>query len=123
MTTAPSARAAFINLPNKLTIARVAMVPVFVLLLSMHQWVCYLLAYAVFTAATITDYWDGKIARERNLVTNFGKLIDPVADKVLLAAAFVMLMMLPSGATPWDACCSSSSCVSGKNAATNGPSG
>jgi len=84
-----------INLPNKLTLSRVVMVPVFVLALSITHWATYVIACVVFTIATITDYYDGKIARERNLITNFGKLFDPVADKVLLAAAFVMLMNLP----------------------------
>lgn len=49
----------------------------------------------LFIAAALTDYYDGKIARERNLITNFGKLFDPVADKVLMAAALIMLMTLP----------------------------
>jgi CDP-diacylglycerol--glycerol-3-phosphate 3-phosphatidyltransferase len=84
------------NLPNQLTLARVVMAPVFVALLSFHHWPFYLAAYAVFVAATITDYYDGKIARERNLVTNFGKLLDPVADKVLLMSGFIMLMTIPS---------------------------
>ena len=83
-----------INLPNKLTLARILMVPVLVALLSFESLVSYVLGYMVFAAATLTDYYDGKIARERNLVTNFGKLCDPIADKVLLAAAFIMLMKL-----------------------------
>ena len=87
--------AASINLPNKLTLSRVLMVPVFVALLSVHHVAAYICAFIVFSLATITDYYDGKIARERNLITNFGKLFDPVADKVLVAAAFVMLMQLP----------------------------
>lgn len=76
------------------------MVPIFVALLSFHHWLSFSLGYLVFTAAAITDYYDGKIARERNLITNFGKLLDPVADKVLLAAGFVMLMTIPSAAAP-----------------------
>ncbi|MBM3290273.1 MAG: CDP-diacylglycerol--glycerol-3-phosphate 3-phosphatidyltransferase [Candidatus Hydrogenedentes bacterium] len=88
------------NLPNKLTLARVIMVPIFVTLLSFDWWWCYWLGYLVFAVATITDYYDGKIARERNLVTNFGKLLDPVADKVLVMAAFIMMMGLPSAPTP-----------------------
>ena len=88
------------NLPNKLTLARVIMAPIFVLLLSFDWWWCYWLGYVVFTVATITDYYDGKIARERNLVTNFGKLLDPVADKVLVTAAFIMMMTLPSAPAP-----------------------
>ncbi len=87
--------AASINLPNKLTLSRVLMVPVFVAMLSIHHVAAYVAAFIIFILATITDYYDGKIARERNLITNFGKLFDPVADKVLVAAAFVMLMQLP----------------------------
>lgn len=82
------------SLPNRLTIARLLMVPVFVVLLSYDHPACYAVAYVVFVAATLTDYYDGKIARERNLITNFGKLLDPVADKVLLTGAFVMLMRI-----------------------------
>ena len=84
------------NLPNKLTLARVVMVPIFVALLSFDWWWCYWLGYLVFTAAPITDYYDGKIARGRNIITNFGKLLDPVADKVLVMAAFIMMMTLSS---------------------------
>jgi CDP-diacylglycerol--glycerol-3-phosphate 3-phosphatidyltransferase len=83
-----------INLPNKLTLSRVALVPVFVTLMSFQHAACYIGAYLVFIAATLTDYYDGKIARERNLVTNFGKLFDPVADKILITAAFLMLMKI-----------------------------
>ena len=84
------------NLPNKLTVARLIMVPVFVVLMSFEHYATYIAAYLVFSAASITDYFDGKIARERNLVTNFGKLMDPLADKVLMAAAFVMAMNIPT---------------------------
>lgn len=83
------------NLPNRLTLARVVMAPIFVGLMSVDHAVSFALAYATFTAAAITDYYDGKIARERNLVSNFGKLWDPVADKVIMAAAFVMMMTMP----------------------------
>ncbi len=83
------------NLPNRLTIIRLFLVPVFVVLMSVDHLATYVLAYIVFMVASITDYWDGRIARERNLITNFGKLADPLADKVLLAAAFVMLMEVP----------------------------
>jgi CDP-diacylglycerol---glycerol-3-phosphate 3-phosphatidyltransferase len=70
------------------------MVPVFVAFLSFESLAFHIVAYVVFVAATLTDYYDGKIARERNLVTNFGKLFDPIADKVLLAAALIMLTKL-----------------------------
>ncbi len=88
------------NLPNRLTVIRLILVPVFVVLLSIESIPTYILGYIVFTAASITDYWDGRIARERNLITNFGKLMDPLADKVLMAAAFVMLMKVPSLSVP-----------------------
>lgn len=80
------------NLPNKLTLARCVMAVVFVGLMSFEHLATYAAGYAVFVAAAITDYYDGKIARERNLITNFGKLLDPVADKVLMLAAFIILL-------------------------------
>ncbi len=83
------------NLPNQLTTARFFMALLFVGLMSFSNVFFHIVAYFVFTAATITDYFDGKIARDRNLVTNFGKLLDPVADKVLIIAAFLMMMENP----------------------------
>ena len=90
------------NLPNKLTVARCILTAFFVGLLSIENVYCYLVGYIVFVVAAITDYYDGKIARERNLVTNFGKLLDPVADKVLVVSAFVMLLGIPDmNVPPW----------------------
>ena len=83
------------NLPNKLTLARLIMVPAFVVLMSFEHIATYIIAYVVFTIASITDYYDGKIAREKNLITNFGKLMDPLADKVLMVSAFIMMMKVP----------------------------
>ena len=83
------------NLPNKLTIARCLMAALFVAVMSVPNLYCYIIAYALFCAASLTDYYDGKIARERGLITNFGKLFDPVADKVLMLAAYIMLMGVP----------------------------
>lgn len=77
------------NLPNKLTLLRIIMVPVFIALyLTGH----YYIATAVFIGASLTDMLDGKIARAENLVTNFGKIMDPLADKILVYAAFVLLV-------------------------------
>jgi CDP-diacylglycerol--glycerol-3-phosphate 3-phosphatidyltransferase len=84
------------NLPNQLTVARFVMALAFVALMSFPYVLCHIVAYAVFVMATITDYYDGKIARERNLVTHFGKLLDPVADKVLIVGALIMLMGMPA---------------------------
>ena len=83
------------NLPNKLTVLRILLVPVFVVLFEMQM---YFFALVVFCAASITDALDGNIARKRGLVTNFGKLMDPLADKVLVMSA--MLCLVSSGITP-----------------------
>jgi CDP-diacylglycerol--glycerol-3-phosphate 3-phosphatidyltransferase len=88
------------NLPNQLTVARCLLTAVFVVLLSFQNVYCYGVGYVVFVVAAITDYYDGKIARERNLVTNFGKLLDPVADKVLMVSAFIMLLGIPAMQVP-----------------------
>jgi CDP-diacylglycerol---glycerol-3-phosphate 3-phosphatidyltransferase len=88
------------NLPNQLTIARCVMAVIFVGLMSFENFFCYFFAYLIFIAAAITDYYDGKIARERGLVTNFGMLLDPVADKVLLTSAFIMMMKMPELRVP-----------------------
>jgi CDP-diacylglycerol--glycerol-3-phosphate 3-phosphatidyltransferase len=78
-----------LNLPNVLTIARICLVPfLVVLLLERDQAVA---AAAVFAVAMVTDALDGRIARSRSLVTNFGKLMDPIADKLVVGAAFVCL--------------------------------
>ena len=83
-----------INLPNKLTILRLVLTPVFVVLLSFDSFLFIFVATLVAIVASISDYLDGHIARSRNLVTNFGKLFDPVADKVFFTAALVMIMLL-----------------------------
>ncbi|MDR0876098.1 MAG: CDP-diacylglycerol--glycerol-3-phosphate 3-phosphatidyltransferase [Clostridiales Family XIII bacterium] len=80
------------NLPNFLTILRMALVPVFIVFYYLGQGGSRLmaaLALAVFVIAAATDAIDGHIARSRNMITNFGKLMDPLADKVLTTAAFI----------------------------------
>lgn len=85
------------NLPNKLTIARIVMVPVFAVFAyaaCVHgNRAMYMLAGALFLAASVTDVLDGKIARKRNLVTDFGKFADPLADKILTTTAFLCMML------------------------------
>jgi CDP-diacylglycerol--glycerol-3-phosphate 3-phosphatidyltransferase len=83
------------NLPNLLTSARCVLAAFFVVFMSFDNVACYMIAYFLFAVASITDYYDGKIAREQNLETNFGKLLDPVADKILMVAGFIMLMRVP----------------------------
>ena len=79
------------NLPNKLTLLRVAMIPIFVVLVKLPApWAQYA-AVAVYVLACITDTLDGYIARSQNLVTNFGKFMDPIADKLLVMSALVVL--------------------------------
>ena len=83
------------NLPNFLTLIRMALVPVFIVFFYMGQEGARLfavLAFAVFVVASLTDAIDGHIARSRNLITNFGKLMDPLADKVLTTAAFIVFV-------------------------------
>jgi CDP-diacylglycerol--glycerol-3-phosphate 3-phosphatidyltransferase len=82
-----------INLPNRLTLIRIALIPVFVVLMSFEElWWAQVCAAVVFAAACVTDYLDGDIARKRNLVTNFGKFADPIADKLLVMSAYVVLV-------------------------------
>ncbi len=83
------------NLPNKLTISRVIMIPVFVLFFYLDFTAHYFVALFVFAIAGLTDLFDGKIARKYNLVTNLGKFLDPIADKVLVLSAFVVFVTVP----------------------------
>lgn len=82
------------NLPNKLTVLRVIMVPFFVFFMltdvggAANKWI----ALAIFVIASLTDMLDGKIARKYNLVTNFGKFMDPLADKLLVCSAMICLI-------------------------------
>ncbi len=78
------------NLPNKLTLLRVILIPFFLLFMYIDFPFHYAVALVIFAAASITDALDGKIARKRGLVTNFGKFLDPLADKVLVIAALTV---------------------------------
>ena len=89
------------NLPNKLTLLRVCMIPVFMIFALIETGVCQFIAVALFLAASLTDYLDGYIARSCNLVTDFGKFADPLADKILVLAALIGLIELGQiGAIP-----------------------
>ncbi len=86
------------NLPNKLTVFRTLCIPFFVFFLLAHFVPNnYLFALIVFVIASLTDLFDGKIARKYNLVTNFGKFMDPLADKLLVCAALISLDSLIAG--------------------------
>lgn len=92
------------NLPNKLTVFRIVLIPVFMLLLTLPlDWgmvtllgatmpVVHLVAAIVFIVASLTDFLDGQIARRENLVTNFGKFADPLADKLLVMTALIFFV-------------------------------
>ena len=80
------------NLANKLTILRIVMIPIMVLVFYLNFPYADLIAAGVFLLAAFTDFLDGYIARSRNMVTNLGKFLDPIADKVLVMAAFLMIV-------------------------------
>ncbi len=82
------------NLPNKLTVARIILTPFYLAAMVINFKYHYLIAAAIFIVASITDFLDGKIARKNNIVTTFGKLCDPVADKMLTTAALLAFMQL-----------------------------
>lgn len=84
------------NLPNKLTILRVLLIPFYVVcqMLSVQSPLYKWIALAIFVIASLTDLLDGKIARKYNLVTNFGKFMDPLADKLLVCSALICFVEL-----------------------------
>ena len=85
------------NLPNKLTILRVCLIPFFVAALLFdhgNNYTMRIVANVLFIVASLTDLFDGKIARKYNLVTNFGKFMDPLADKLLVCSALICLIEL-----------------------------
>ena len=88
------------NLPNILTLLRIAMIPVFIVVYYMTSWEWHnLAAAAIFGLAAATDWVDGYVARKYNLITAFGAFLDPVADKLIVVAAMVVLLEVH--ATPW----------------------
>src|SRR5699024_4666318 len=92
------------NLPNKLTLSRIILIPIFILLLSLPldfgEWdignttlpVHHFIAALIFIIGSATDWVDGYYARKHNLITNLGKFLDPLADKLLVSAALIMLV-------------------------------
>ena len=84
------------NLPNKISLARILLIPVFVAVFFLDGIVpfAYGIAAIIFAVAAMTDFVDGKIARARGLVTNLGKFLDPIADKVLVSTAMIVLLTM-----------------------------
>lgn len=83
------------NLPNRLTLLRVIMVPFFIVFYIKSY---FLISFVLFVLASLTDLLDGHIARKRNLISNFGKIMDPLADKILVYSAFCL--MVENGLVP-----------------------
>ncbi len=82
------------NIANKLTLTRIGLTFLFMLFLFLHWPYAKLCALFIFIAASLTDYYDGKIAKKYNIVTDFGRLMDPIADKILALAAFLAFVEL-----------------------------
>lgn len=82
------------NLPNAITVGRIALTPLIAWLPFSTSWTARLIGFTLFLVAAITDWWDGHIARTQNLVTDLGRLLDPLADKLLLVATLVPMYIL-----------------------------
>lgn len=98
------------NLPNALTMSRILATPLVFILPFADSWELKLAGFVIYVIAAVSDYWDGALARTRNLVTDLGKLLDPLADKALLLSTLVPIFLLQSGhgtvldmrfVTPW----------------------
>jgi CDP-diacylglycerol--glycerol-3-phosphate 3-phosphatidyltransferase len=90
-----------VNLPNALTVGRIAITPLIAILPFTHSWTLRLIAWILFVIAGVSDYYDGVLARTRNQITDLGKLLDPLADKLLLVGTFVpMFILMGSGGEP-----------------------
>jgi len=92
------------NLPNKISITRICLIPVFVV--AFYLTVIpynFIIAAVIFTVAAFTDFLDGYIARKYNMVSDFGKFLDPIADKVLVSTALILVLVPPTGVVmlPW----------------------
>ena len=84
------------NLPNKITLSRICLIPVFAVIFFLDMIPYnYFIAAVIFVVAACTDFLDGHIARKRGLVTNLGKFLDPIADKVLVSTAFIFPLVRP----------------------------
>src|SRR5436305_11752259 len=82
------------NLPNALTVGRIAATPLLAVLPFANSWTLRLVAFVLFTIAAVTDYVDGMLARSRKQETDLGRLLDPLADKLLLIGTFIPMYLL-----------------------------
>lgn len=81
-------------MPNVLTAIRILLTPVFLLLIFSESWYCKILALLVFTIASLTDFYDGRIARRDKTITSLGRFLDPLADKLLVSSALISFVIL-----------------------------
>ncbi|HCR19700.1 MAG TPA: CDP-diacylglycerol--glycerol-3-phosphate 3-phosphatidyltransferase [Candidatus Latescibacteria bacterium] len=82
------------TMPNVLTAIRILLTPVFLLLIFSESWYCKILALLVFTIASLTDFYDGRIARRDKTITSLGRFLDPLADKLLVSSALISFVIL-----------------------------
>jgi len=82
------------NTPNKLTITRIILAPIFMVFFMTENVYCRALSLVIFTVASLTDLWDGYLARKYGIITGFGKFMDPLADKILTSTAFISFAAL-----------------------------
>lgn len=88
------------HIPNIITIGRILLIPLFVLLFFRPEFIFQFLSLAVFAAAALSDYWDGYLARRHKIITNFGKFLDPLADKLLVLTAYLCFLFIPEYKIP-----------------------
>lgn len=89
------------NLPNAITAGRIAVTPLIALLPLIDSWTARAIAFVLYVIAAVTDYYDGMLARTRGLVTDLGKLLDPLADKLLLLGTLIPMYLLGGGRGSW----------------------
>ena len=89
------------NLPNAITVGRIIVTPLIAFLPFVDSWPARAVAFVGYIVAAVTDYYDGMLARTRNLVTDLGKLLDPLADKLLLLGTFIPMYLLGGGRAAW----------------------
>ena len=97
------------DLPNLLTLSRIAAIPLLVVLVALHEPAADMAACVLFSTAAITDYFDGHLARTRRQQSDLGRMLDPIADKLLVGAALMMLVGL-GRVSNWGCTPPSSSC-------------
>ena len=83
-----------VTIPNILTAIRILLTPVFLLLIFSESWYCKILALLVFTIASLTDFFDGRIARRHKTISSLGRFMDPLADKLLVSSALISFVIL-----------------------------